>query len=202
MKIIAYNELSDLIAEQHDAEARGESDYFRFIDILHHRTAKIKGKQPLIEVLVLWEDGSKTWQDLTSIFKDDPVTVAKYAKDHNLLDVPRWKRCKKIARCAKMLQQMINNLRYHQSHTAIHYKFAVQIPCNYKEAIQLDQANGNTLWQDSVRIEREAITSHDTYHSIGCGVPIPQGYTEIPVHFVFDVKQDLCHKAHLVARWT
>ena len=44
------------------------------------------------QVLVKWEDGSKTWEPLNVIAKDDPVTVARYANDQGLLDIPGWKR--------------------------------------------------------------------------------------------------------------
>jgi hypothetical protein len=30
-------------------------------------------------------------------------------------------------------------------------KFGVKIPQNYKEVVQLDRINGNTLWQDAVK---------------------------------------------------
>ena len=152
LEIMTYNELSDLIAEQHDAEARGEQEIFIFDEILQHRTRKHKGRA-FIEVLMKWSDGSETWEGLTSIFKTDPITVAKYAKEHNLLDFDGWKHCRKIARRTKVLQRMINNSKRYQLRTAPRYKFGVRVPRNYKEALELDKANGNDCWQEAVRIE-------------------------------------------------
>ena len=32
-------------------------------------------------------------------------------------------------------------------------KFGIDIPITVKEAISLDESNGNTLWQDAIKIE-------------------------------------------------
>lgn len=42
-------------------------------------------------LLVHWEDGSKTGEPLNLIVKDDGPTVAKYAVDNNMMDTPGWK---------------------------------------------------------------------------------------------------------------
>ena len=42
-------------------------------------------------VKVLWEDNTETWEPLNILGKDDPVTLAKYAHEQNLLDMPGWK---------------------------------------------------------------------------------------------------------------
>jgi hypothetical protein len=99
-ELISYNELCDIVAEQHDAEANGEQDIFAFREILDHRYVKphdhdYKGSS--INVLVAWEDGTETWEPLTLVAKSDPVTLAVYAKEHDLLDQPGWKRFQKIA---------------------------------------------------------------------------------------------------------
>jgi hypothetical protein len=39
-ELISYNELCDIVAEQHDAEANGEQDIFAFQEILDHRYVK------------------------------------------------------------------------------------------------------------------------------------------------------------------
>jgi len=54
---------------------------------------RYKGSTYNIEVE--WEDGSTTFEPLSMVVKDDPVTLAKYAKDIDLLDVPGWKHIKR-----------------------------------------------------------------------------------------------------------
>ena len=46
---------------------------------------------------VQWEDGSTTYEPLNIFAKDDPITCAMYAKEHNLLDTVGWKFLKKFA---------------------------------------------------------------------------------------------------------
>ena len=61
-KIIAYNELSDLIERQHEAEAKGEMNFWAFEDIISHQ-GPLKPtdqcyKGSSYNILVQWEDGS------------------------------------------------------------------------------------------------------------------------------------------------
>ena len=39
----------------------------------------------------------------------------------------------------------------------IKYQFGVRVPRTYKEALALDKANGNTLWQDAIQKELDQI---------------------------------------------
>ena len=47
--------------------------------------------------------------------------------------------------------------------------------------------------------ELKEVQSHNTYYSIGLGAPVPEGYTKIPVHFVFDAKESGRHKGRIMA---
>ena len=79
------------------------------------------------------------------IGKDDPVMLAAYAKDNNLLEEPSWKFLQCITWHAKKLQRMLNMTHKHQKATAVQYKFGVRIPHTIKEAYALDKENGNTF---------------------------------------------------------
>ena len=137
-EIIAYNELSDIIEWQHQAEADGEIDVRTFNDVLDHEgpiaSTSPKYKGSLYNVMVHWEDGSKTWEPLNMIAKDDPVSLANYAKQNGLLEAPGWKFLRHIACRAKKLQRMLNQSCRQSKHNAIQYKFGVRIPRDVKEA--------------------------------------------------------------------
>ena len=158
-ELIAYNELSDLVVRQHEAEASGEINYQPLKGILDHEGPLTEQKNPdkykgsSYNVLMEWEDGSQTWEPLTLMMKDDIVTCANYAKEHNLLETPGWKRLKCIANHSKLYQHMVNQLKMKSKCRGICYKFGVQVPHDYKEAMRLDKENGNTLWQDTVKLE-------------------------------------------------
>ena len=68
------------------------------------------------------------------------------------------------------------------------YKYGVQVPNSYKEAVSLDNANGNTLWQDAVALELSQVKEYEAFKPLGKNIPIPNGYKKITCHLVFDRK--------------
>ena len=89
------------MAEQHDREASGETKLFTFREIKDH-TGPLTAHSPnykgsMYNILVLWEDGTETWEALGVIKASDPITLAAYAKDNDLLETPGWKKLKKFA---------------------------------------------------------------------------------------------------------
>ena len=87
-KIMAHNELCDIVAEQHDKEAMGEMDMFAFGKVLDHQ-GPLKCSVPRYNgsswnVKLLWEDGSITWEPLNVIAGSDAITLAAYAKENTV----------------------------------------------------------------------------------------------------------------------
>ena len=202
-ELIAYNELSDIIEEQQNSEAKGETEIFTFRGILEHQgplnTHDPRYMGSSYNVKVSWEDGSETWEPLNIIGKDDPATTALYAKEHDLLETPGWKFLRRTARRAKFLQRMLNQSQRQQMHDAVRYKFGVRVPRNLKEAIVLDRENSDTQWQDSVALELSQLAEYSAFRSVGVHKHPPSGYNRIPAHIIFDVKQSGKRKARFVA---
>ena len=71
------------------------------------------------------------------------------------------------------------------------YKYSIRVPKDYKEAVELDEANGNTLWQDAIDKERGQINDFKTFKALRKGAKAPKGYNPVTVCFCFDVKFDL-----------
>ena len=90
-KILTYQEICDLV-EQQDAEELGEDKLWTFKKILGQngplkpRDKEWKGSQ--FNVHVLWEDNTITDEPLKLMAKDDPVSVATYAYENDLLETP------------------------------------------------------------------------------------------------------------------
>ena len=95
-EVISYNELCDLVANQDEKEASGETDTFTFREVLGHQGPLKKSNSnymgSLYNVKILWEDGLETWEPLGTMIAGDPITLATYAKDHGLTDLPGWKK--------------------------------------------------------------------------------------------------------------
>ena len=88
-EVMGYVELSDAIEEQIQDEVDHPDKYWTYKSILDHEGPLRPGsptyKGLMYNVLVLWEDNTKTWEPLNIVIKDDPVQVAGYALDKNLL---------------------------------------------------------------------------------------------------------------------
>ena len=198
-ELISYNELCDIVAQQHDAEASGETDIFTFRDVIDHQgplkptDSNYNGSS--FNVKILWEDGSETWEPLAEMITADPITLAVYAKEHGLLETAGWKKLKRYTRRVKKLLRMVKANKRAQRYNAIVYKFGVQLPRNIKEAKMLDEQNGNTYWQDAMDAEIAQLHQYKTFCDLGKTARIPTGYQQIPVRMVFDVKQSLKRKA-------
>ena len=203
-ELVAYNELSDIIERQHQAENNGELDTWTFSEVIDHK-GPLNPQSPgyngcSYNVKVRWTDGSETWVPLNIVGKDDPVTLAAYAKEHNLVNTPGWKFLRRYTRRSKHLRRLLNQARRQSKNNAPRYKFGVQVPRNVKEAYALDEAAGNTLWADAISLEIAQLDEYDTFRSVGPHRrSLPHGYQLIHCHIVFDVKEDGRRKARFVA---
>ncbi|KAG7344871.1 reverse transcriptase RNA-dependent DNA polymerase [Nitzschia inconspicua] len=150
-------------------------------------------------VMIEWENGEVTTEPLNIIAEDDPVTCAIYALDNDLLDTPGWMRFKKLARRQKKLFRMANQAKLRSFRTAPRYMYGIEIPRDYQHALELDQKNGNTLWQDCTALELSQMKEYRTFKDIGKGKAPPPGYKKIRVHLVYACKHDGRRKARLVA---
>ena len=74
-------------------------------------------------MMVTWEDGSETFEPLYMIGKDSPVIVAQYAKEKGLLDLPGWKRFKRLAMHDKKMVCMLNHARLVSIRHSVIYKY-------------------------------------------------------------------------------
>ena len=111
-QIVDYNTVIDHITSQLEDEQSPEEVYHKFKAIVGHQgplqSSHPDYKNSSYNVMVEWEDGSKTYEPLTQMIADDPVTCALYAKEQGLLDKPGWKRLKGIARRDKKMIRMLN----------------------------------------------------------------------------------------------
>ena len=124
-ELISYNKLCDLITEQMEPKGMGYVEIHTFKSILDHQgplkchDPKYKGSR--WNILVDWDDSTQTWEPLNIIGNHNKITLAKYAKDDDLLSKPGWKFLHKTANIntSLMLLSMLPN------HTMIPHKFGI-----------------------------------------------------------------------------
>ena len=198
-EIVSYNEMIDAVNKRLGENKEPGNDAHEVLwfleSIVDH---KLNSDKKTYSVKVKWSTGEETWEPLKIIAEDDPVTCAKYGKDNDLLDLPGWKRFKRLASREKKFIRMLRQAFASKRKNATRYKFGVRIPKNLKEAKELDRANGNTLWQDALKKEMDQIKAFQTFKDLGKGAKIPHGYQRVHVHIIWDCKYDLRRKARLV----
>ena len=177
----------------------------------HHRPLKPSDPNyngSFYNVIIEWETGEITEEPLNIIAQDDPVTCGAYAKQHNLLELPKWKKLKHIAKHQKTLSRAINQTKTRQVRRSAIYQFGYLFPRDYKHALELDKLNGNNRWYDATKKELDQINDYKVFKDDGIAqydpkskriINAPIGHQKIEVHSVFACKQDGHHKARLVA---
>ena len=206
-EIMSYGELSDIIEQQNEAELELEDRLYIFKKILSHEGPLQSGdpryKGSRWNLKVEWEDGTISFEPLSTMGYDDPASCAKYANDNNLLNVEGWKRFKRLAQQEKKAERMRRQNALAAKRQGPKFQFGVQVPRNEKEAEALDAkymaSFGTAKWREAEKIEVASLLDYDSFQDQGKGGRLPPGYRMIKVFFVYAVKHDLRHKARLVA---
>ena len=169
-EIMSYNQLMDYIQKGTDAEEDPDS-LFKFRDIVAHQgpleSTDPNHKGSKYNVMVEWESGEVTYEPLTLISKDDPITCAVYAKKHDLLDTTGWKHLKRYAKTSKRLIRAVKQSRIRQVRASARYQHGFQVPKDYNDAMRLDKENGNTHWQDAMDLELTQIHEYKVFKDTG-----------------------------------
>ena len=199
-EIIAYNEVLDHINRDEESDV-----VWKFKRITAHEGPLTKADPSFngsrYNVMIEWENGEITSEPLSMIAKDDHVTCAMYAKEHDLLHLDGWKQFNKIARRKMVLDRMVNQAKLRSYRRSPKYMFGYQVPHDYLEALALDKQNGNNRWEVATDGELNVMDEYGQFHDHGHrdrNQP-PAGYKKIRVHLVYAVKHDGRHKARLVA---
>ena len=83
------------------------------------------------DVQVEWETGEITYDLLSVIAHDDPITCAVYAKEHDLLGLDGCKRFKHLVKPDKTLTRAIKQSKIRQVRRSQKCMFGYLIPRNY-----------------------------------------------------------------------
>ena len=129
--------------ETHIAKSSSLTDLFKF-RVLIGQQGPLKPIDPnwkgfKYNVLVKWETGEKTYEPLSIIDADDPVTCATYGKENHLLHIEGWKRFRKLVNRDKTLPRAVMQSTIRQVRRSSKYMFGYLIPKSYKEALDFDK---------------------------------------------------------------
>jgi hypothetical protein len=106
-------------------------------------------------------------EPMNSVAKDDHVSCARFAKEHDLLNTRGWKRFKRSANREKKMCQMTKHVHaYNCSHVPV-YIFGVQVPKSTKQAIEFDKINKNNLWEPALQKDINQPGEYSTFEDFG-----------------------------------
>ena len=112
---------------------------FKFRSIIGHQgplaASDPDWKDSKYNVQVEWETGEITYEPLSIIAADDPVSCAAYAKENDLLALEGWCRFRNLAKKDKVLARAIKQSKIRQVRRTQTYMFVYLIPRNYMEAM-------------------------------------------------------------------
>jgi hypothetical protein len=181
-----------------------------------------------LHLQVKWSDNSTQWIHLRDMREDYPRMTAQYIVVNK---VSRSKRggdrvllwAKKVVRDldravrrithlydlhldehdeVRMVRRVQKNSKKRKKFsTAPVFKYGIEVPKTTEHAKRIDEANGNTFWQDAFEKEVKALLGLDCFefHPEGYHKTLGEGWQRTSLHMVFDVKQDLTRKCRLVA---
>ena len=188
-----------------------DQEIYRFRAIIGHE-GPLKATDPNWKgskwnVQIEWETGEISFEPLSAIAADDPITCAAYVKEKNLYNLDGWIMFRHLIKKEKQLTRAIKQSKIRQVGHAKKYMFGFLIPRNYTEALEFDKANNSSKWYDALKAELDSIHSYQVFQKPEKAqydkekkvINAPQGYQKIRAHLIFAVKYDGRHKARLVA---
>ena len=124
-----------------------DQELLKFRSIIRHQghlaASDPDWKGSKYNVQVEWENGEITYEPLSIIAADDPVTCAAYAKENDLFAVEGRHRFRKLAKKDKVLARAVQPSKIRQVRRSQTYMFGYLIPRNYMEIMQFDSQNEN-----------------------------------------------------------
>ena len=153
-------------------------------------------------LLVLWRDGSTSWERLSDLKESNPIEVAEYAVANRLTEEPAFKWW--VSNVIKRRNRIISKVKSKYWKTT--HKFGIRLPKSVKEALDIDRATNTDFWRKAINKEMSKVkvawVTHDglTPQDIRDGKTTEfVGFQEIGCHMVFDIKMDFTRKARFVA---
>ncbi len=177
---------------------------------------------------VEWNTEQSSWEELSDMKEDYPQMTARYLVDAKVTSrskrgdrIQAWatKTLRDISRTTRRMVKLCDfhlddneeacsvrratkssNKKKKKKHDPKpQHKYGVQVPRNIRQAMDFDKTNGNTLWQDSIKIEIKALTDLECFDFKDPDHKCGPEYQKTTLTMIFSVKNDLRHKARLVA---
>ena len=206
-------EVNDQFANPHENPSFGGSGV---LGILSHAW-----RHGQLTLKVEWSSGDTTWEPFRDLKHDYPHQTANYIVTNNVTRKKhrgdrdlQWakKVVRDMQRALRRLDRLYDfslgddeNIKYLRRTRKKKFKakktmkYGIQVPRNVKEAYLLDTKNGDTFWQDAIKLEIDSLLEMNCFDFKARNFVPGREFQRTTLHMSFDVKQDLRRKASIVA---
>jgi hypothetical protein len=132
------------------------------------------------------------WIELKLLKESNPVQVAEYVTAKNIAEEPAfawW-----VPYFLRKQNVIVSAVNARVPKTS--YKYGIELLTSVKHAIEIDQTNGNTLWQGALSKEMGNLCV--AFEILGPGMKVPPGWHKALWDLVFDMKMDFTRKVRWV----
>ena len=130
-ELISYNQLLEHLENAQNHDMGMDQELYRFRAIIGHQGPLLASdpdwKGSKYNVQVEWETGEITFEPLSIIAADDPVTCAAYAKENDLLALEGWHRFRSLAK-DKVLTRATKQSKIRQVRRSQHICLGISSP--------------------------------------------------------------------------
>ena len=166
-ELISYNQLFEHMENAQDNYMGMDQELYRLRAIIGHQGPLLASdpdwKGSKYNVQVEWETGEITFEPLSIIAADNPVTCAAYAKENDVLALEGWHRFRKLAKKDNVLAMAIKQSKIRQVRRSQTYMFGYLIPRNYMEAMQFDSESKHRKCYDAIKLEMESMIEYKVF---------------------------------------
>jgi hypothetical protein len=112
---------------------------------------------------IAWNDinTTKSWVNYFALSLSNPKPIISFARNNSLLDKMPFCHLSQYCRSITAVD-IARILKVSASPAGIKYKFGIQVPKGIKNEIDLDNNNGNQLWQEAIETELKQLTDYQT----------------------------------------
>ena len=165
--MITYNQLLENLEQAEEQDNSMDQELYKFRAIIGHEGPlkendhNWKGRK--WKVQIEWETSEITFEPLSVIETNDPITCPASVKEKNSYNLDGWKRFRHLIKKEEQLTRAIKQSKRRQVRHAKKYMFGFLILRNYTEALEFDKANNNSKWYDATKDELDSIHSYEVF---------------------------------------
>ena len=170
-ELISYNQLLEHVENARNHDMGMDQEPYRFRAIIGHQGPLLASdpdwKGSKYNVQVEWETGEITFEPLSIIAADDPVTCAAYAKENDLLALEGWRRFRSLAKKDKVFARAIKQVRSGKSGDPKLTCLGTSSPETTWKPCNLTLRTKNSKWYDAIKLEMESMSGIQSIQKVG-----------------------------------